>query len=293
VQVPEPSSPTPTPQPGTDPVRQWADQLAAWAIPEPILRAAGDRSPWVLPRQVFVDRARAQVTHPSGASYREARAMLPAGGTVIDVGCGAGAASLPLADRAGSIVGVDVDPAMLEAFRSTAAEFGINAGTVAGGWPAVAASVPAGDVVLCHHVLYNVADLEPFVGELTRHARRGVVVELTAVHPTSDLNPLWYRLHGLVRPTGPTVQTAVDALRALGLAVQSESWSRSAAAEFHSYPDLLEVTAQRLCLPEARRSELDSALRELGVEPDEPRLGPPAREVVTIWWPGTAQPTAL
>jgi len=63
--------------------------------------------------------------------------------------------------------------------------------------------------VTCHHVLYNVAELGPFVTALTSHARRLVVVELTARHPLTALNPLWERFHGLVRPNVPT---ACDAL---------------------------------------------------------------------------------
>ena len=81
-------------------------------------------------------------------------------------------------------------------------------------------------MVTCHHVLYNVADLGPFVAELTSHARRLVVVELTARHPLSGLNPLWERFHGLVRPTVPTAYDALAVLEELGLAPGHEIWSR-------------------------------------------------------------------
>ena len=77
----------------------------------------------------------------------------------------------------------------------------------------LAAAVPTVDVVVCNHVLYNVADLGPFVVALTDHAHSRVVVELTPRHPASDLNPLWLRFHGLMRPTEPTADDAVAVIR--------------------------------------------------------------------------------
>lgn len=270
----------------TDPLARWRTDLESWAIPEPILRAAGDRSPWVLPREVFIQRARTLVAEPEGHAYQVALDALLPGGTVLDVGCGAGAASLPLAPHATGIVGVDERDSMLDAFRMVAAEIGCPVETVAGRWPDVADRTPACDVVVCANVFYNVADLGPFARELTRHARRRVVVSLTARHPVSDLNPLWLRLHGLVRPERPTVDDAVAALRALGLGVTAHPWTRPQVSEFESYAHMLAVTGQRLCLPPERREELDAALRDLGVDPAAPQLGDPVRQVVTLWWPG-------
>jgi hypothetical protein len=175
---------------------------------------------------------------------------------------------------------------MLDAFRAVGAEAGCPVETVTGRWPDVADRVAPADVVVCTNVLYNVADLGPFALELTRHARRRVVVELTARHPMSDLNPLWLRLHGLARPQRPTADDAVAALRALGLPVRAHAWTRQAVSEFTTYQDMLAVTGQRLCLTPDRVSDLDAALRDLGVDPAHPRLGTPMRDVVTVWWPG-------
>src|SRR5207302_224166 len=76
--------------------------------------------------------------------------------------------------------------------------------TIEGAWPDVADRAPGGDVVVCHHVVYNVPDLVSFAQRLTDHAWRWVVVELTAQHPMSVLNDLWQHFHGLTRPTTPT-----------------------------------------------------------------------------------------
>jgi hypothetical protein len=76
----------------------WADALAAWTIPEAIAARAVD-SPWVLPRQVFIRRAEAQIAEPTGATHAAAVAALTGlslPGTVLDVGAAAGATSLPV-----------------------------------------------------------------------------------------------------------------------------------------------------------------------------------------------------
>src|SRR6266508_3549177 len=145
-----------------DPLAHWRAQLEAWAIPEEILAAAPE-SPWGLPVGLF--RARAERARAGGRqtpSNREAARWLPPGGSVLDVGAGAGAASLPLAGVAGRLVAVDESAAMVEAFLAAAAGAGAHAEGIQGRWPEVAGRVDPADVVVCHHVLYNVADLAPF-----------------------------------------------------------------------------------------------------------------------------------
>jgi SAM-dependent methyltransferase len=271
-----------------DALRSWAEQLAAWAIPEPILAAARE-SPWVLPRQVFVRRAQRQVAEPGGASYDAALALLATPGTALDVGAGAGAASLPLAGRLTAVTAVDENRALLDRFAEHAAALGVPARVVTGSWPAVAAAVEPADVVLCGHVLYNVAALAPFATALTAHARRGVVAELTARHPLASLNPLWRRFHRIDRPEGPTAEDAVAALRSLGIHPAVTRWSRPAAADYATFEEMVEVTRRRLCLPPESRPEVAAALHELEVDPaTPPDLGSGARDVVTLTWPGTA-----
>src|SRR2546426_789904 len=76
---------------------------------------------------------------PLGVPNRRSLEALPEGGSILDVGCGAGAASLPLSSRAGELIGVDTSNEMLDAFRERAERGGVAVRTIAGHWPEVAA----------------------------------------------------------------------------------------------------------------------------------------------------------
>jgi hypothetical protein len=178
---------------------------------------------------------------------------------------------------------------MLAALTERAVRLGLTAHTVEGRWPDVAGEVPVADVVVCHHVAYNVPDLASFAVALTGHARRRVVLELTDAHPMRVLNPLWLRLHGLERPSGPVAADAVAVLREAGIAPEERHWQRPPRPEYGSFDELITATRRRLCLPPERDGELTEALLDLGVDPEHPRdLGASGDELVTLWWPGTA-----
>jgi SAM-dependent methyltransferase len=269
-------------------LRRWRARLEALAIPEEILARAPE-SPWGFPVGLFQARAEQARAQPPTPSNRQALRCLPPGGTVLDVGAGGGAASLPLAARAGRLVAVDPLPGMLEAFQAAARAAGVAATTVQGQWPEVAGEVAPADVVVCNDVLYNVPDLAPFALALTSHARARVVTQVTAGHPLASLAPLWRRFHGLERPPGPAADDAVAALRALGLEVVREDWTIRYGGGFQRFEDLVAFTRRRLCLPAERDPELAEALEPLSVHDEAGfRMAPLERAIVTLSWPGTA-----
>jgi SAM-dependent methyltransferase len=272
-----------------DLLSRWRDDLAAWAIPDHSMSGVTE-SPWVLPTTVFARRADRYVSAPTGESYERAWAALDPPGSVLDVGAGAGAASLPLAARTTELTAVDSSQDMLVVLAERGAARGIPILTVCGSWPQSAPQVPPADLVTCHHVLYNVAEVEPFVVALTGHARRLVIVERTVTHPLSSLNDLWLRFHGLRRPEGPTGEDLLAILTAMGLQVSSRRWRRPGGADYSSMAEVVDVTRRRLCLPPERAEEVAGALIEAGVDPGKPQdLGSSGRDVLTIWWNGTAQ----
>jgi SAM-dependent methyltransferase len=269
-------------------LKRWRSELAAWAIPEHITAAVSE-SPWVLPRGVFARRADRVAAAPSGPSFHRAWAALEPPGSVLDVGSGAGAACLPLLPRCTALTAVDTEPDMLSLLADRAGASGIRPRLVAGAWPDVADEAGTADVVTCHHVTYNVADIAPFLAALAAAARRTVVIEMTATHPLVTLNPLWLRFHGLVRPEGPTADDLVAILAAMGISASSRRWRRPSGRDYESFAELTDVTRRRLCLPPERADEVSKALADVGADPNRPAdLGSSGRDVVTIWWAGHA-----
>jgi SAM-dependent methyltransferase len=258
---------------------RWAEGLAAWAIPQEILDQAPE-SPWGHPVGRFQGRTDAAVARPRGWSYERAASLLPDGGSVLDVGVGAGAGSLPLAGRAALITGVDPSPQMLDAFRAKAADLHVDAVTVEGRWPDVADAVGAHDLVVAHHLVYDVADIVPVLTALTDHARHGVVLELPPRHPLTWMTPLWQQFWGLDRPSRPTADDLLEVLHDLNVrGLVSYRWTRE-DPDTTPLDERATLVARRLCLPPERVNEVRAAIESM----------PPGqhRDVVTIAWSGTA-----
>jgi SAM-dependent methyltransferase len=269
-------------------LERWRGDLAAWAIPEHITATVAE-SPWVLPRQVLARRADRVSAAPSGPSYQRAWAALDPPGSVLDIGSGAGAACLPLLPRVTLLTAVDTDAEMLDKLSERTAGTRITTRTVVGRWPEAAAEAGPADVVTCHHVLYNVPEVRPFVMALTGSARRTVVAEVTTQHPLVSLNALWLRFHGLHRPLSPTAADLIQILEAMGFRPGHETWRRPGGRDYASFDEMADVTRRRLCLPPERAAQVADALAEMGVDPERPEdLGSSGHDVVTIWWDGTA-----
>ncbi|MGA1668474.1 MAG: class I SAM-dependent methyltransferase, partial [Candidatus Nanopelagicales bacterium] len=195
----------------TTAAQKWRDDLASWAIPDEV-RAQAPQDPWIHPVAQFI----APDVIPDSPAHAAAREALPEGGSVLDVGCGGGRAALALVPPAALLIGVDHQQGMLDAFAEAAAKRGVASEGILGDWPDVADITPNADVVVCHHVAYNVWELPAFVAALTAHARRRVVLELPVRHPLTWMNPLWKQFWDLDRPTSPTADDALTVIRDAG-----------------------------------------------------------------------------
>jgi SAM-dependent methyltransferase len=254
--------------------QQWQSDLAAWAIPEAILEQA-QQSPWIHPVEMFT------VTDevPDSPSHGRARDGLTGSQReILDVGCGGGRATMALANEVSLATGVDSSAQMLQAYASAAQARGLPVQTIEGVWPEIADVTPQADVVVCHHVVYNVAQIVPFLTALNDHARRRVVLELPTRHPLSSMNPLWEQFWGLRRPTRPTAAHLVTIAEAMGLAPHLEVWQDEQWGARVALPDAERVRYARirLCLTEDRDAEIAAAL--LQQQDAQPR------EVATVWW---------
>jgi precorrin-6B methylase 2 len=267
---------------------RWGRELRARAVPEQILSRAPE-SPYGFPAELFKRRGRAALAGARTPTTSRALQALQHGGTVLDVGVGGGATSLPLAGSAGRITGVDGQQDMLDAFEAAARVAGVDAGTILGEWPDAAAAAPRCDVVVCGHVFYNVADLGPFALALNERAGRRVVVELTERHPLAWMGDLWHHFHEIRWPEGPTASDAVDALRELGFDAAREDrteFGDRGGGGFERRQDAVALVRRRLCLSPGRDPEIVTALgdRLRREEGDLWSAGPTDQVVATLWW---------
>lgn len=250
--------------------QRWREELEAWAIPEEILAAAPE-SPWGFPVDIF------RVDEPSTSdtpSRRRALEALLEGGTVLDVGCGGGAASLALVPPAGRLIGVDPSADLLAEFAASAHRLGVACDPVQGSWPAAADAVESADVVVCHHVTYNVPDLASFAHALNARTRHRVVLEMTDRHPMTATSDLWQRFHGIARPSGPDADLAASVLAEAGIPAVAERFERP--ARHLPRPVVVAAARRRLCLPADRDAEIDAALG--------PDYTFPGRATTCLWW---------
>jgi SAM-dependent methyltransferase len=254
---------------------RWSRQLDAWAIPEPILGAAPE-SPWGFPPRLFARSAERALADPEPTPSRlRASEALLSGGSVLDIGAGGGAASLPLAPPAGLLIAVDESQAMLDVFAQGAERRGARHTEIVGRWPDVAPNTPRADVVVCHHVVYNVSDLAPFLTAMNDHTQRRVVVELTDRHPQSDLSPLWKIIHGIDRPSGPAAADAAEVATSLGYDVHLERFAGPSLWNDAPRDERVVFARRRLCVgPE----------HDTGIAAYFDQTSETARQLVTLWW---------
>jgi hypothetical protein len=256
---------------------RWAEELTAWRI-DPEILASVDESPFTFPPRLF-----AAHDDPGAAPsplVEQVRAALPPGGTVLDVGAGAGAGTLALAGAVGHLHAVEPQASMVHALESAAAARGIELTTYEGRWPDLAPEVPVCDVVVCAHVLYNVPDLPPFVAALTDRASRLVAVELTGTHPWARLAPMWEAVHHQPRPRGPSAELALEVLRDCGIEPEvREALLQPRVRTGDLHEEWVDFTRRQLCLPPERRPEV---VELVAAHPPGPR------RIVVLTWLGRA-----
>jgi len=247
----------------------WAEQLAAWAI-DPEILAAAPESPYGFPAGLFGASRGVESTH------RAIAAALPDGGSLLDIGCGGGAATIPVAAPAGSLLGVDSSEQMLQAFAAAAEAADTPVRTWLGPWAEVAADVPIADVAVAANVVYNVPDIGDFLQTMTAHARDRVVIELTDSHPWTGMAALWRHFHQQDRPAGPSLAEFLDVTNELGLDARVETFHRVAVWASAEPEVVLSFNRRRLCLPVEREPEIAAAMRECAPSP--------STTAHTVWW---------
>jgi 2-polyprenyl-3-methyl-5-hydroxy-6-metoxy-1,4-benzoquinol methylase len=146
--------------------------------------------------------------------------LVPASATVLDVGAGTGAFTLPLAKHAVRVTALDYSPAMLRVLRRKlqAAAAPDNVQVVLARWED--ARIEAHDVVFAANALYRVADSRLALTKIVAAARRrGIVVWSVGRQPGSQ--PVGYQ-------PGPDYVHLVEGLFALDVFAHVELIERVA-----------------------------------------------------------------
>lgn len=264
------------------PADAWRRAVEDWLASGDIAAAGPEPRPSLEPDR-FRWRPDVDAAQPTRPSRRRALEALPEGGTVLDVGVGGGASSLGLASKASLIIGVDPLEGMLASFEASARAAGVESRAVLGSWPTVAGEVGCADVVVCHHALYGVVEIEPFVRALTAAAGHRVVLELAAHPPLTNLNPLWRRFHGRERTDRLVADEAEAVLASMGLAVEREDIVLPARAQ-EVTNERVAFVRRRVGVPADRDPEIEQFLQE--EVPQEQR-------VAALWWPGACPPASF
>ena len=179
--------------------------------------------------------------------------MAAAAHTALDVGGGAGRLALPLALRCRHVAVVEPSASMIAHLRESAADAGIsNYSVIQATWED--ADVSPADLVLCAHVLYGVADLEPFIRKLEASANALVVILSFVESPMTRISAFWQPVHSEPRIDMPALPELVAALWDMGI-----------------YPDvrmLVPIPPDRF---ETREVALAQLRNRLYVKPDTPQ----------------------
>ena len=208
--------------------------------------------------------------------------------SLLDVGGGAGrfAVAIALAGKAATVV--DPSDAMLEQLREAAAEAGAdNVSAVRAEWES--AEVEPADAVLCSHVVYGVAEIEPFLRKLIAHARRRVIMASFADSPQASVSPLWEPVHGERRVNLPALPLLMNVLWEMDVYPSVRMLTPSAPHTFESEEAAVDEFARRLFVGEDAdaRARLETAApRFLERAPDGSlrMVGARSARQGIIWW---------
>lgn len=250
---------------------RWAAMIEGWRVP-PELETGVPAGFDVARFAAIADHA---VTRDTPSRQR-ALQVLPEGGIVLDVGCGAGAGSLPLIPPAREVIGVDVQLGMLDAFVPRVLARGAEVTAVLDRWPAALDRVPMVDVVVSHNLVYAMSDLATFATTLSQRARHRVVLQCSDRHPLDWVRPFWRALHGLARPDGPTVHDAIAAIEEAGIDVEATHWTSPGSLPEEPLASQLAFLRARLRVGPDRDPELQRVL--------EQHPAPAERAITTLWW---------
>lgn len=152
--------------------------------------------------------------------------------TLIDAGAGTGRHAVPLSERLEWVTAVEPSEGMRSMIPARD-----NMTVVASTWED--AEVAPADLVICSHVLYGVADPEPFIAKLQRSARQRVFIvlrESALPHPAAAIR---MRLLGTAGPRMPRFSDLFMLLIQMGIAPDVKFFSYTSVTRYANLDEAL------------------------------------------------------
>ncbi|MGA9047113.1 class I SAM-dependent methyltransferase [Sulfuricurvum sp.] len=111
---------------------------------------------------------------------------------ILDIGCGPGALSIPLAKRVKEVIAIDFSKRMLEELEAYAAREGVtNIKTYHIGWEDDWSALPPADIVVASRSM-EVSDVEAALSKMSAHARKRCYLTYKVGGSFVDMNILDY-----------------------------------------------------------------------------------------------------
>lgn len=236
------------------------DWAAAWRDEQKRRNSPDDAASWN-------ERAKGYAKVSGTSSYATtflARAGIEPGETVLDMGCGSGTLSIPLAQAGHEVYACDFAQAMLDvlmerAFHDGVAEH-IHPMLVAWDDDWERAGMPVCDVALASRSIAT-DDMQASLIKLDAHARRRVCITLTTgLSPRID--PRLLEAIGREQPRYPDCVFAFNILWGLGIRPDLSYIDSSRESRFESFDAAIDKNAQLMNATTEERGKLVAFARE-------------------------------
>lgn len=212
--------------------------------------------------------------------------------SVLDVGAGVGALTIPLARRVERVTALEPSGPMREALRGNLAAGGhTNVACIAGGWGE--AQVPPHDLVLVANVAPIFEKLDQFIAEAAPLASRAIAL-MQNVGPGTEkfyLGELYPLLLGRPYPARRDYLATVTLLHARGIFANVRILEYDFDQPFASVQEAMAFWIARLGLAEPAAIARLERFLAARLRPDgHGVLAPMRRRSAVLWWPTTPLP---
>ncbi len=208
--------------------------------------------------------------------------------SVLDVGAGTGRHVLPLAHLAAKVTAVEPSAAMRTQLEEVVRENGLrNVEIIAAEWPG--ARVEPADLVVCSHVAYFVAEIEPFLREIDRVNLGRAVVVLRHTQREVAILDLFQRIWNEPRCPEPSFSDLYGVACQLGLYPNVTTIPFTVPIGFETIEDAISMVRADLLNPSGADVErvIHDYLEERMVRRDgKLRFAVPPTFAGALWWEG-------